>query len=164
IRSLPETSALLPSDTKLEIPQPLWEAWSSTAMPTAPDCEATASPPARGGSGAKLASSLTFGSVLMTPRQFGPTSRIPAERAIRTSSAWLACPAAPVSENPAVSTTAARVPAWVASLSTPATWSAGTAITTSSAGPGNSERDGYAGTPAITEARGLTGYTGPAKP
>ena len=41
-KSLPLTSALLPSETKLEIPMPARVAAFSTAMPTAPDCEASA--------------------------------------------------------------------------------------------------------------------------
>src|SRR5207248_9297267 len=76
-RSLPDTSALLPSDTKLDSPTPVRVAWSRMVMPTAPDWEPTASPPAGGVAAAKVARIRTAGSVLSTPRQFGPTSRIP---------------------------------------------------------------------------------------
>ena len=121
-------------ETKLEMPQPARAAWSSTAMPTAPDWEATASRPAAGSTvagrvGAKVAASRTFGSVLSTPRQFGPTSRMPCARASRTSSARAARPAASVPSNPELSTTAARTPAAPASASTSGTALAGTAIT-----------------------------------
>nr|BFE74720.1 hypothetical protein GCM10020092_080210 [Actinoplanes digitatis] len=51
MRSLPLTSALFPSETKVEIPGPVRMAFSSRAMPTAPDCDATASPPGGGGAG-----------------------------------------------------------------------------------------------------------------
>ena len=50
-RSLPETSALLPSETKDASPTPDSRARSSRAMPTPPDCEATARPPGGGNRG-----------------------------------------------------------------------------------------------------------------
>jgi hypothetical protein len=68
-------SALFPSDTKLDTPVPIRATWSSAAMPTAPDCEATARPPGAGRTGANVAASRTLGSVFSIPRQFGPTSR-----------------------------------------------------------------------------------------
>ena len=45
--------------------------------------------------GAKLAFSETTGSVLITPRQLGPTSRMPAARHTATSSRWRCSPASP---------------------------------------------------------------------
>ena len=50
---------------------------SSTAAQTAPDWLINAMLPARGIRPAKLAFILTSGLVLITPRQFGPTIRIP---------------------------------------------------------------------------------------
>src|SRR5205085_6182888 len=70
-RSLPDTSALLPSDTKLDSPTPVRTAWARIVMPTAPDCDATARPPGGGVIAANVACIRTAGSVLSTPRQFG---------------------------------------------------------------------------------------------
>jgi hypothetical protein len=141
-RSLPLTSALLPSETKLDSPAPVREAWSRMVMATAPDWEATASPPGAGVASAKVACSRTAGSVLSTPRQFGPTSRMPLARAMRTSSAWALRPAGPSSPKPDESTTAARTPIAPHSASTPATAGAGTAMTARSTEPGSAATDG----------------------
>ena len=51
--------------------------------------------------------SATAGSVLTTPIEFGPTSRIPVDRHASSSSASRAAPSAPASANPAVMTTSA---------------------------------------------------------
>ena len=45
-------------------------------MPTPPDCEATASPPGGGTMRVKVALRRMPGSLLITPRQLGPTSRM----------------------------------------------------------------------------------------
>ena len=50
-------------------------------MPSAPLCDSIATLPAGGQCGAKVALSDTAGSVFRTPRQFGPTMRMPAARA-----------------------------------------------------------------------------------
>src|SRR6185503_5086517 len=109
-RSLPLTSALLPSDTNVEMPSPPRAACSRIATPTAPDWDATANPPGGGIDGANVAVSRTSGSVLITPRQFGPTRRRAWDRATRTTLACAAAPSAPISPSPDVSTTAARTP------------------------------------------------------
>ena len=55
-------------------------------MPNAPLWEAKPTRPGGGAPGAKLAFSETAGSVLITPRQLGPTRRMPAARHTATSS------------------------------------------------------------------------------
>jgi hypothetical protein len=66
-RSLPLTSALLPSDTIAEIPKPRRAAACSTEIPKAPDCEASAIRPGSGRAVPNVASRRTAGSVLSTP-------------------------------------------------------------------------------------------------
>src|SRR6266540_694474 len=73
-------SALLPTDTKLDRPRPSWLAYSTIARPSAPLCDPNPTRPLAGRVGPKVASSRTAGLVLITPRQFGPTSRMPAGR------------------------------------------------------------------------------------
>ncbi len=63
-RSLPLTSSLLPSETKLEMPVPPRRARSERTMPTAPDCEPRAMRPRCGGARAKVAWRWTEGSAL----------------------------------------------------------------------------------------------------
>ena len=76
-RSLPLTSYLSPREAKDETPMPSRDSPSSRAMPTPPDCTATPAVPGRGWPAAKVASRLRATSVLETPRQLGPTSRMP---------------------------------------------------------------------------------------
>ncbi len=75
--SLPETSARLPALTNVERPRPRLVTFSRMAEPSAPDWQKN---PARPRAGMWLDSealSWTAGSVLMMPRQLGPTSRRP---------------------------------------------------------------------------------------
>src|ERR1700693_6175041 len=69
--SLPDRSALLPTDTNDEIPDPSACARAITAMPSPPLWERKPTRPGVGLSGAKVASRLTPPAVLMTPMQFG---------------------------------------------------------------------------------------------
>ena len=85
-RSLPETSARLPADTKLDTPSPRRAASPSTAAPNAPDWQKKPARPASGVTVASEAFSEIAGSVFSTPRQFGPTTRMPLARAWPTSS------------------------------------------------------------------------------
>ncbi len=85
-RSLPETSALLPSETNDAMPRPESRAMSSIAMPTPPDCDPMASPPEGGRPRVKVALREMAGSFAMTPRQFGPTIRMLCLRAAATIS------------------------------------------------------------------------------
>ena len=84
-RSLPETSARLPAETNVETPIPRRAASPSTATPSAPDWAKNPARPASGGNGASEAFSETVTSVLMMPRQFGPTTRMPLARAAATT-------------------------------------------------------------------------------
>ncbi len=86
-RSFPETSALLPIETNEEKPSERAVAMLMTASPRAPDCDMKATRPSGGYAWANVPFILTSGSVLMTPMQFGPTSRIPWARHSSTSSA-----------------------------------------------------------------------------
>ena len=76
-RSLPEMSALLPIEAKLDIPNPSSRACWMSAMPRAPDCDEKARVPRPGTDGAKLALRRTAGLRFMTPRQLGPMIRMP---------------------------------------------------------------------------------------
>jgi len=97
MRSLPETSALLPTLTNCEMPSPSAPAVSRIASPSAPLCDENATVPAGGQAGANVASSSTPRSVLSTPRQLGPTSRMPCRRAVSRRRRSRSAPSAPVS-------------------------------------------------------------------
>ncbi len=70
-------SALLPTDTKLEIPMPRLALSSINEMPRAPDCVMKATLPGIGSTGANVAFIRIAGSVFANPMQFGPTMRMP---------------------------------------------------------------------------------------
>ncbi len=96
--SLPETSALLPAETKDDRPSPRRSSAESSEMPIAPDWVNSPMRPRTGaGAGVREALSPTSGAVLITPYAFGPISRIPYERTWRTSSRCRSSPAAPLS-------------------------------------------------------------------
>ena len=59
-----------------------------TAIPSAPDCDMKATCPSGGYAWANVPFMRTSGSVLITPMQFGPISRMPVARQISTSSCW----------------------------------------------------------------------------
>ena len=126
-------------------PIPRRDAPSIAAAPNAPlwDDEADRARRARR-RGRTSRVSDTAGSVLTTPMQFGPTSRIPLARQTSSSSASRAAPSAPASANPAVMTTSAATPAAAHSRATPGTGSAGTATIARSTGPGVVRTDGAA--------------------
>ena len=86
-KSLPLTSALLPSETKLEMPMPACVAALSTAIPTAPDCEASAMGPGMAVAAPNDASRRIDGSVLTNPTQLGPMILMPCLRAAFVSCA-----------------------------------------------------------------------------
>ena len=113
--------------------------------------------PAGGALGAKLALSLDSGAVSRTPRQFGPTSRMPASRQTPSSSRSSWAPFLPVSAKPADSTSTPRTPFSAHSPATSTTASAGTAITARSTSAGTAAMLGKAGTPCTVSAAGLTG-------
>ena len=156
-RSLPETSALLPTLMKWRMPMPRLRAWSRMATPRAPDCDEKATLPAGGQTGAKVASSCTSGSVFTRPRQLGPTRRMPKRRARRSTSSCSARPAGPTSAKPALITTRAWTPLRPQSSTASATWSLGTASTARSTGSGMALTAGKARTDCTTAAERLTG-------
>ena len=107
-RSLGDRSARLPIDANADSPSPSASACSSSAIPTPPLCEDTATLPGRGAVGANVA--FRPAGVLSTPRQLGPTSRIPVARHRDSRSRWRSAPSAPVSAKPAEMTTRLRTP------------------------------------------------------
>jgi hypothetical protein len=80
--------------------------------------------------------------VLITPMQFGPTTRMSCRRAKARRRASVAAPEGPVSPNPAVSTTAAPTCADPHSSMTCSTLEAGTAMIAKSSRSGMAPTDG----------------------
>ena len=95
--------------------------------------------------------------VSMMPRTFGPTSRMPYFRAISMHCCSNALPAGPTSRKPAVMITAPFKPRWPLCSSTRGTTLLGTRTTARSTGSGQSSTLGYALSPKISGAVGLTG-------
>ena len=141
-KSLPERSALSPIETNEENPIPRAAAASIAAIPNPPLWAAKPMLPGGGVVGASVASRAISGPGLATPRESGPTSRIPAERQTATSSS--------TSATPGVSTTRARTPAAAHACAAVTTASAGTAITASSA--------------SVISSPASRTWTGPSKP
>ncbi len=109
-RSLPETSALFPSEANIDRPSPRSRIAASTASPSAPDCDEKAMFPGSGVVDEKVACRLMEGSVLMTPMQLGPTMRIPYFLETASSADSSDAPDSPISLNPAVITMRPRTP------------------------------------------------------
>ncbi len=160
---MPETSARLPADTKVEMPMPRWATRWSSAVPSAPDWLKKPTRPRPGRWAARVAFRRTAGSVLAMPRQLGPTTRKPYARAMRTRSSWRARPSGPVSPKPDETTTRPFTPFSAHSSTTSSTASAGTATTARSTSPSMAETLLYARTPATALISLCTGYTGPLK-
>jgi len=76
-RSLPDTSALLPTLMKVENPNWRSAASARTARPSAPLCEDIARLPEAGKTGEKDAFRRTSGSAFSNPMQLGPIIRMP---------------------------------------------------------------------------------------
>ncbi len=163
-RSLPDTSALLPTLTKPERPICRSAASRRMAMPSAPLCDDSATWPAGGNTGENDAFNRTPGVMFSRPMQLGPTMRIPCPRTFSTSASCSARPPAPISAKPAVMTTSDLTPAAAQSSTTAGTQSGGTARTARSTPAGSSRADRNAGSPPISAACGWTGYTGPVNP
>ena len=119
---------------------------------------------AAGGAGRTIASRRTAGSVLMTPRQLGPTRRMPLRGRRRRARAGAGALAAPASPKPSEMTTSARTPWRAHSLPRATTLRAGIAMTASSTGSAISSRAATAVIPAIAGRRGLTACRRPANP
>ncbi len=137
-RSLPETSARLPAETKVDSPSPRSLAAARIAMPSAPDWAKKPARPRPGTSGARVALSRTAGSVFATPRAFGPITRMPCALASVTSRRWAAVPSRPTSAKPELSTSSAATPFARQESMTWSMSSAGTATTARSTSSGMS--------------------------
>jgi len=99
--------------------------------------------------------------VLMTPRQLGPSTRMPCLRAISPTRCSSSAPFLPVSLNPAVMTTATFTPFSPASSMTWGTAWLGTVMTAISTSPGIEETSGNVLRPRMLSAFGFTGYSAP---
>jgi hypothetical protein len=153
-RSLADTSARLPAETKVETPRPRSRAVFSSDTPSAPDWAKNPIRPRRTSDGIKDALSWTCGSVFMIPSALGPMIRNPLARACWMSRCCSARPSAPDSPKPALTTTAPMTPARPQSAMASRTWSAGRAMTARSIGPGAEATDGKQATPSMTSASG----------
>ena len=138
MRSLPETSTRLPAEANTEMPRPRRAAEASTATPSAPLWAKRPSRPDPGMTEASVALSRTAGSLLMRPKLFGPTTRIPARRTRRRSFSCRRTPSSPASAKPAERTSSALTPALPQSLTTSMACAAGTTTMARSTGSGTS--------------------------
>ena len=115
-------------------------AQSRMAVRSAPDCEMKATRPGRAMPAAKVAFIRSMG--FMTPRQLGPTTRMPcfsaASRTWRSSSA----PSSPISLNPALMMITPLMPASPHSATRPGAVLAGVTMTARSTGSPMAPTDG----------------------
>ena len=154
--SLPDTSTLSPTEANEEMPMPSREKCSSRATPTPPDCTTSPARPRRGWWTAKVASRPRPGTA--TPKQFGPTSRMPQRRPASSRLAdWAA-------SSPELITTTERVPRLPSSWVTSTTPAAGTVMTARSGASGSAAAEGTLVTPGMCSSCGLTAYSAPAYP
>ncbi len=100
--SLPDTSSLSPTEANDEIPMPSLDRWSTRAKPRPPDCMTRPVTPGLAGRAANVASRPRLGTA--TPKQSGPTRRMPWLRQTERSSALRAA------SSPEVITTTDRTP------------------------------------------------------
>ena len=163
-RSLPDRSARLPAETKVEMPRPSRVARARRAVPRAPDWLKSPRLPRSGRKGDRDEFRDTSSAVLAMPKLLGPTTRMPWERAVATISRCSARPSGPASAKPEEMTTTALT-SWAAqSRTTSETDAAGTAMTARSAGSVRSSRLRTVCTPAIDSASGWTTVRVPWKP
>src|SRR5208337_1724773 len=159
IRSPQPTSSIDPTETKALKPTLARKLQSSTAAPRAPLWLRKAILPGRAMALATVALRPVIG--LITPRLFGPRTRIRPRHAssmIRRSSA---APSTPLSLNPAEVTMAAWTPASTHSPIRSGTIVAGVATMARSIGSGTSPMRGWALIPRTLGRFGLTGKTVP---
>ena len=154
------TSLMPPSETRCEKPMPRATAQSSTAVSIAPDWvkNAVAAPSASRGRSWRSASCAGAS----TPMQLGPTMRKVNGLAASSICVCIDLPPAPVSANPADSTTMALVPLAPSCAIRSGTLAAGVATTASSGAEGRASTLANTGLPARSCAFGLTSQTGPA--
>src|SRR5713101_3785935 len=113
--------------------------------------------PSKGICEANEALSLTSGSVLIVPRQFGPTIRMEYFCAREATWSSSAAPSCPISLKPAEITMRPLTPSFPHSSVTAGTAAAGTTTTATSTLSGKSPIEGYDLTPLIEQSFGLTG-------
>ncbi len=91
-----------------------------------PDCDSAISRPGSrvSASSAALVVIVTRSATLITPMEFGPSSRSPPAAARATSRSWRWRPSGPVSAKPSASTVAAGTPSPAASITASSTRSA----------------------------------------
>ena len=99
-----------------------------------------------------------------SPRQFGPTSRIPWRRAVSSNCACNTAPAASISANPAVNMIALRTPSAPRSSTACNASPVGTAMMAVSGASGRSATHANAGNPWISARFGFTGNIRPWNP
>ena len=138
MRSLVETSALLPTETNWDMLTFRPRAYARIASPSAPLWLENAIGPGAGNAGEKVALRRTSPSVFATPMQLGPIIRAPAARTRSRSAVSRARPAGSISPKPAVMTTMAGTAFARHASTAPSTHAAGTAITARSTAPGTS--------------------------
>jgi len=157
-----ETSALFPMLTTLEYPMLSPIDRSRMAVQSAPDCERKPMFPFAGVPLEKEAFRRAW--VSITPRQFGPTTRIPVARAMEVSSRSRVTPAPPTSLNPAEMAMAAFIPLAARAGNAFRMSFGATTNTPRSTGPGIASTEGYNGRPSSSPPPGFTPYSGPGNP
>ena len=161
MRSPQPTSAIDPRDTTWLKPMPSRRLQSSTAVRSAPLWLTKPTDPRLAMSAANVALSPETG--LMTPRQLGPTTRMPAARAVRSTSCSSAAPAGPTSRNPALMMMTPRMPRAAHSSMSAGTDGGGVTMTARSTGSPMAVSEGDALMPRMALRVGLTGKTVPPK-
>jgi hypothetical protein len=155
MRSPQPTSAIDPSETIVLKPTCSRRLQSRMAVMSAPLCPTNATRPRRAIVVANVAFRPDTG--LMTPRQFGPMSRMPCARACSTSARSSAAPSGPTSLKPAEMTMTFRHPARPQSATRSGIVAGGVTMTASSGRSGRSLTVGCAAMPRTDRRLGFTG-------
>ena len=101
---------------------------------------------------------------LNTPRQFGPSRRMPWLLATAVMRSCSAAPASFISAKPAENMMTARHPFLPSSSTEAMAWLAGTATMPTSGAAGSADMVAKAGSPCTVGRFGFTGHNWPAKP
>ncbi len=149
------TSSIEPSDTIELKPTSSWAAQSRTAVSSAPDWLTKPTRPGLAMPAANVAFIRPIG--FMTPRQLGPTTRMPYSRAASRTWRSSSTPSGPISLNPALMMITPLMPASPHSTTRPGADLAGVTMTARSTGSPIALIDGYALTPRMAGRVGLTG-------
>ncbi len=153
IKSPQPTSSIEPSETNALKPTFSFKLQSRIAVQSAPLWLMNPTLPGRAMSAAKVAFNFEPGTI--TPRQFGPTMRMPALFA--SSKTWRSSstPTGPISLKPAEIMMTPFTPAVPQSLTMPGTVAGGVMMTARSAGSGTAVMLGYALTPSTVSRFGV---------